>query len=175
MKLKWLFLLTIALLANAARADMFCPTNFNSIKEGDSIAAVIAACGKPDSQASNNKKANQPQEWTYYLANQSTPAPTRSVAGSTMKMTVAFDASGKAINISVNGSGMPQTAACGSQIQLGDAQDAVTNACGKPAYINQSQEAQNASVPETEITELTYNASPTVVLVFVNGRLSQRK
>ncbi|HSW70422.1 MAG TPA: DUF2845 domain-containing protein, partial [Gammaproteobacteria bacterium] len=141
----------------------------NSINVGDSIATVLAACGEPDSKTSNNKKATEPQEWAYYVA-------TDPSKPGTMKLTVAFDENGMAINISVNGSGMPQTQLCANgQIQLGDTQEAVQAACGKPTYINQTEAGQKAEVPETEILELTYRGPPSVILVFENGRLTQRK
>ncbi len=169
MKLKWMFLAAGPLLLNTAWADWFCPNNFNSINPGDSIEAVTTACGQPDSKTSNNQKAAQPQEWSYYV--QQDPSKP-----GTMKLTVAFDANGSAINISVNGSGMPQTSLCANgQIQLGDSQNAVQAACGKPTYIAQTEAGQKAEVPETEIVEYTYNSSPPVTLVFENGKLTQRK
>lgn len=169
MKAKLFVLILGSLFFSQAWADMFCPNNFNSINLGDSIAAVIAACGAPDSKTTNNKKANQPQEWTYYIANDP------NMPG-TMKTTIAFDASGSVINISVNGSGMSQTQICANNpIQLGDNMDAIKAACGNPTYINQTQIAQNASVPETEIVEFQYNSSPPVTLVFENGKLKERR
>lgn len=169
MKSRLLFLTVGVLFFSSAWADMFCPNNFNSVNVGDSLEAVMTACGKPDSKSSNNKKAAQPQEWGYYIANDpSKPG--------TMKLTIAFDADGKAINISVNGSGMPQTQLCANgQIALGDNQDAVQAACGKPTFVNQTLEAQKAEVPETEVIEITYNASPAVTFVFENGKLVGRK
>jgi hypothetical protein len=166
-----LFIFTVSLLVfSSAWADMFCPNNFNSVNLGDSPDAVLTACGKPDSKTSNNRKAAQPQEWGYYIA-------TDPNKPGTMKLTIAFDADGKAINISVNGSGMPQTQLCANgQIELGDAQDAIQAACGKPTFVNQTLEAQKAEVPETEIVEFTYSSSsPPVTFVFENGKLTLRK
>ena len=170
MKLSSAFLTIISLFFfEAAWADWFCPTNFNSINVGDSIATVTAACGQPDSKSSNNKKATQPQEWAYYV----TADPTKP---GTMKLTVAFDENGTVINIGVNGAGLPQTQLCANgNIQLGDTQDLVQAACGKPTLINQTEAGQKAEVPEVEIVEMTYNSSPAVTLVFENGRLIQRK
>lgn len=169
MKCKLLVLVLSALFFSPAWADMFCPNNFNSVNVGDSLDAVITACGKPDSKTTNNKKAAQPQEWGYYIA-------TDPNKPGTMKLTIAFDATGNAINISVNGSGMPQTKLCANgQIQLGDNQAAVEAACGKPTFVNQTLEAQKAEVPETEIVELTYSGTPSVTFVFENGKLMQRK
>lgn len=169
MKIRAFFFMVGFFLYNTAWADWFCPTNFNSINPGDSIATVTAACGQPDSKTTNNKKAAQPQEWSYYIA-QDPNKP------GTMKLTIAFDDNGTAINISVNGSGMPQTSLCANgQIQLGDAQAAVQAACGKPTYVAQTEAGQNAPVPETELVEFTYNSTPPVTLVFENGKLTQRK
>lgn len=178
MKTKLMVLTLSSLLFSNAWADMFCPGNFNSINYGDTIDAVIAACGKPDARTTNNKKANQPQEWTYYVpaaTNSGASQPSSAQAG-TMKLTVAFDETGKSINISVNGSGMPQTKLCpNGQIQLGDMKSAVEAACGKATYVTQTEAGQNATVPETEIVDLVYNASPTVTLEFENGRFKQKK
>jgi hypothetical protein len=169
MKLSHFFLAITSFFVNPAWADWFCPNNFNSINPGDSIATVIAACGEPDVKTSNSKKATQPQEWAYYIE-QDPSKP------GTMKLTVAFDQAGSAINISVNGSGMPQTKLCpNGEIQLGDKQEAIQAACGKPTYINQTQEAQKAETPETEIVQFTYNSTPSVTLVFQNGKLTERK
>ncbi len=169
MKSKITVFVLSSLFVCTAWADMFCPNNFNSVNIGDSLDAVITACGKPDNKTSNNKKAEQPQEWGYYIAQD----PTKP---GTMKLTIAFDATGNAINISVNGSGMPQTQLCpNGQIQLGDSQDAVQAACGKPTFVNQTLEAQKAEVPETEIVEITYNGAPPITFVFENGKLTQRK
>jgi hypothetical protein len=176
MKVKSLVLVLSALFFSNAWADMFCPNNFNSINLGDSIDSVIAACGKPDSKTTNNKKANQPQEWTYYVSAATATNQPGSTQPGTMKLTVAFDGDGKAINISVNGSGMPQTKACpNGEIQLGDSLDAVEAACGKATYVNQTQTAQGATVPEIEMVDLVYNGSPSVTLHFENGKLTQRK
>jgi len=163
-----MFVLSSVFFSNAW-ADMFCPSNFNSINVGDSIDSVIAACGKPDSQVSNKEKAPQPQEWSYYIA--TTPGQP-----GTMKLTIAFDATGTAINISVNGSGMPQTQICnGNQIQLGDNTKAVEAACGKAAYVNQAPTADTGPEPATEITVMTYKGSPPVTLTFENGKLVSRQ
>jgi hypothetical protein len=66
------------------------------------------------------------------------------------------------------------TSICGNNIQLGNTSETVQAACGKPSFINQGQPPQNAP-SSTEITEFTYNGSPTVTLTFENGVLKTRK
>lgn len=173
MKSIWIIILLSNLLFTSAWADMFCPKNFNSINIGDSLDTVIKACGKPDAKKTSKKQPFQAQEWVYYIA--SYPG-----MQGTLKTTVAFDNSGKVVNISVNGAGLSETQICNVQgnnptIQFGDTTDKIEAACGKPAYINQTSAANGAPKP-TEITELQYNASPTTVtLVFENGKLTERK
>jgi hypothetical protein len=170
MKLKLSLLLLTTMFFSAAWADMFCPSNFNAINMGDTLDAVVKACGKPDSKKTTKQEAPQPQEWIYYLA-------TNPGMPGTMKVSIAFDASEKAINISVNGSGMTQTQICnGAGIQVGDNQAAITKACGKPAYVSVSEPpAGTPKVKATEITELKYGSSPAVTLVFTDGKLTERK
>ena len=169
MRKKLSLALALTLFLSPAWADLFCPNNFNSINVGDPLADVLKACGKPDAQKVTKQQPPQPQEWVYYVAtNPSMPG--------TMKLAIAFDGSEKAINLSVNGSGMTQTQICGDTgIQVGDDKAAITKACGKPAFINVSAPLTTTPVKTTEITELQYNGSPAVTLVFTDGKFTGRK
>ncbi len=167
MKSTWIVGLLCGLLFSSAWADMFCPNGFSSINMGDSLDAVVKACGEPDSKKTTKKLPFQAQEWVYYVA--SYPGMT-----GTLKTTVAFDDSGKVINISVNGAGVSETQICKNKtIQFGNTPEEIEAVCGKPTYINKTT-GEGAAKP-TEITELQYNASPTVTLVFQNGILTERK
>ena len=167
MKYKLLGILCIMTGMSAAWADMFCPTNFNSISMGDSVESVEKACGKPDNKKTYKKTPPQPQEWVYYIA------ADPNMPG-TIKVTVAFDAAGNAINISINGAGVSQSGICGStQIATGNTTDQIKTACGKPSYINETKGGGDAQT--IEMTELQYNSSPPVVLVFKSGALTEKK
>ena len=143
---------------------MFCPNSFSSINVGDTLEQVQQQCGKPTSEESKEvTPPGLPQEWGFFIAPPGAPT--------TLKITVAFDQD-KAINISVNGQSMQTTTICGAAITVGDTAASVKSACGKPNYINQSQEQQSASSNQTKVTELKYGA---VTLVFENGKLKTRK
>jgi hypothetical protein len=163
------FLLLSCLLLSNAWADLFCPNNFNSINLGDTLNSVLQACGKPDSQKVTKKMPFEPQEWTYYV--QSYPG-----MPGTLKTTVAFDQKGKVINISVNGAGLSQTQICNNQtnIQFGDTTDQVEAVCGKPAVITKTNAAMGAPKEIVE-TDLIYQGTPPVTLVFEDGILKERK
>lgn len=168
MKMKWIMIIWGGLIFTNAWADMFCPKGFNFINIGDSLETVIKACGKPDMKKTYKKQPFQAQEWVYYIA--SYPG-----MPGTLKTTVAFDDSGKVINLSVNGAGLSETQICNNQtIQFGNTTAQVEAACGKPAYITQTSAANGAPKP-IEVTELQYNASPTVTLIFENGKMTERK
>lgn len=168
MKLKHGIFLLGSLWVSSAFADMFCPNNFNSINKGDSLESVLSACGKPDSQKKSQEKPFQAQEWVYFVAS-SPDMP------GTLKTTIAFDANGKVVNMSVNGSGLTETQICGGKtIQFGDTPDAIKAACGAPAYVTPM--ANGAEKPkDTEVVELHYNSNPPVTLTFRDGKLVERK
>jgi hypothetical protein len=164
---KILILLITNFLFTNAWADMFCPNNFNSINIGDSLETVLAACGKPDNKTTTKAKPTQPQEWVYFIA--ASPG-----MPGTLRTTIAFDANGQVVNMSVNGAGVTQTQICGNQtIRFGDSQDTIQKACGKPEYVNQTSGSKDAK--EIETTELQYNSTPPVTLTFKDGKLQERK
>lgn len=167
MNRKALIFLVVNFMFTNSWADMFCPNNFNSISIGDSLDSVLAACGQPDKQTTKKDKPTQPQEWVYFIA------ATPDMPGA-LRTTIAFDANGKVVNISVNGAGVTQTQICGQTIQFGDKQEDIQNACGKPAYVNQATN-ESEKLKEVEITELKYNSVPPVTLTFMDGKLQERK
>jgi hypothetical protein len=168
-----LFILGMIIFPTASFA-IFCPTNFSQIDYGNSVEQVIQTCGKPDSQETKEIKSEGPQEWIYSVP-QTVSTNTSYQAQGTLKTSFVFDASGKAINISVNGIGVGATAICGKNIQLGDTRDTIKAACGDPSFINQSNPATTQQPPSTKQTILIYNSNPPATLVFENDQLKERK
>jgi len=154
---------------------IFCPTNFNSIDVGDTIDRAQQACGKPDGQRTYNAEENTPQEWSYFLS-QAVPASIGMTSQGTLKTSVAFDEKG-VVNISVNGIGVSTTAICGSTVQLGDSKEKVKAACGDPSFINKSNVSPSSTPPKppSKITEFFYSTTPPTILVFVDGKFTERK
>lgn len=135
------------------------------INYGDTIKDVIKTCGKPDSQTSSESSAAKSQEWVYYIK-------TNPSDQATLRTTIAFDKD-KVTNISANGYGVSYTQICGGNtVQVGDSQDSVTKACGKPGFINKDS---NDKTEPTTTTELIYNNPSKTVLIFENGHLKDRK
>lgn len=151
----------------------FCPSNFSQVEIGDSLAQVKQTCGKADKETSFEKDPTVPQEWNYYIPQPVSFNSTQQSEG-TAKMSVAFDKDGRLINISANGIGVGATSACGTSIQLGDTQESVESACGKPSFVNK-QQADGTTLKKTKITELLYNSNPPVTLVFEDGILTGSK
>ena len=150
---------------------MFCPGNFNLINIGDSIDRVAQACGKPDSQETKNVSPNVPQQWDFYVP-LSVGTGTAYQQQGTMKLTVVFDKDGKAINISVNGTGVGNTPICGNMIQLGQTQDQIKAACGTPGFVNKQEPTDASGKPvQDKVVTYTYNSNPPVTMTFENGIL----
>jgi hypothetical protein len=173
---KKLTFITFLLLPNISAA-LFCPTNFKQIYVGDSMDTVQQQCGKPDAETTKKEAKNTPQEWSYFIPQTvSMNMDNTSQAQGTLKTTIAFDANGKIINISVNGIGVGATQICGTSLQLGDTKDRVKAVCGDPSYTNKQQNDSNGGKKEEDtITEFNYHTTPPVTLIFVNGSLTERR
>jgi len=178
MNINRITLTSIILLLPTVGFAFFCPTNFQQIDYGMTIDQVTQMCGKPENKKEFTKEnENIPQEWVYYIP-QSVGMGTYQTAQGTLKTSVSFDDKGKAINISVNGIGVGATSICGgANLQLGSDRDTVKAACGKPAVINkQALSAEDTAKQETKVTEFNYStANPPVVLIFENGKLTEKK
>ncbi len=150
----------------------FCPTNFNQIEMGMTLDQVSSTCGKPTSIKEVTKENdNVPQEWVYFVP-QSVGVSAFQQTQGTLKTSIAFDADGKAVNISVNGLGVGSSTICGGQqIQLGDTRDTIGKACGDPGFKNK---AENNN-PPTKETHVTYDTNPPMTLIFRNGLLMERQ
>lgn len=165
-------------LCSTVSYSMFCPGNFNVINIGDSIATVEKLCGPPTSKEVADAPDNQPQEWSYYLQDRTSNLMVPTKAQGTLKTTIAFDADGNVINISVNGIGVSTTNNCGQTISMGMNRDTVENACGKPSLI--TKQNQNQPAPPSDPKDMsnkkvtyTYTTTPPVKLVFIRGTLSE--
>jgi hypothetical protein len=110
----------ISLTSSFMSHAMTCPGNFNIINPGDSVTSVIAQCGKPDKQIDSSRdNPNVPQEWNYFIPQTVAMYNPMQQAQGSLKATVTFDDTGKAINISVNGIGVGASTVCGAPVQLG--------------------------------------------------------
>lgn len=180
MHLKKLFLMIasfIILLIPITSFALFCPTNFNQIEIGNSIDKVKELCGKPDKEDTKKVEENVPQEWNYFVAQSvDMGMGTNQPAQGTLKTSFMFDKDGKLINISVNGIGVGATNICGTNVQLGDKQDSVKNACGDPTFVNkQTSTATGTPTKTQEIIEFIYNTTPPIKLIFIDGKLTERQ
>lgn len=175
MKLLRLSLLGTCLLAASSLSyALMCPNNFNTIKIGDSIEAVSAACGAPSSTKEMPAPDSDPQEWSYFL-----PSPGKNnmmyTQQTTLKTTVAFDGKGKVVNISTNGVGTDMMD-CGSGISVGSTRQEVEQACGKPQMIAKSDANKNAAPDkDNKMIEYYYAGPPAGTLVFIKGVLVDKR
>lgn len=173
-KLIWV-ILTSLFIPNISFA-LFCPKNFNVIAMGDNIADVRQKCGAPDTDMKKEVEKEGPQEWSYFLP-QTVATGTSYQSTGTLKVTIAFDKSNRAININVNGIGVGESTICGNPIKLDDSRETVKAACGKPAMVNKNinDGDQSSATPadnKDTIEEYQYLSNPPVVLVFTNGVLT---
>jgi hypothetical protein len=167
-----MLLATMSLLPLISYA-FFCPTNFKQIFPGDSIDQVTVQCGKPDKQETKKDEPPTPQEWSYYIPS-TVPINVNSNAQGTLKTTMAFDANGKLINISVNGIGVGSSTVCGPNVQLGDTIDSVKANCGKPSAISKESDNDTSQKPQNTTTTFNYlKTTPPATLTFKNGLLQQ--
>ncbi len=166
MQLKKILISALLMALATPSFAIFCPGGFNQINIGDTLEQVKQQCGAPTTQKESESKDKLPQEWNYYLQ----MSPTDQA---TLKTTIAFN-HGKVTNMSVNGIGVSSTAICnGNNVSVGDTDESVTRACGKPAFIQQG----NINVPPpTKVMEFNYTSDAgTSTLIFENGVLTGTK
>jgi hypothetical protein len=164
------------ILTPALSFAFFCPTNFTQINLGNTMEEVIAACGKPDTQDTKEKKPEGPQEWNYMVPQTVSANYMATPTQGTLRTQMTFDSSGKAINISVNGIGVGATSICGKPITLGDNRDTVKAACGDPVFVNKgSASTTSAQEQVIKVTTFIYNTNPPAKLIFENGKLTERQ
>jgi hypothetical protein len=182
MKIKLIAALVAASIISSSSYAFFCPKNFNQINFGDSLAQVEQLCGPADKKVVKDASDNQPQEWNYFIPQQGNnndlvnPQP----AGS-LKTSFEFDASGKLVNITVNGAGAGATRNCGSPITLGDSRKMVEAACGKPNRVNKQEAPPSTSNPAdpndtiNKQVELIYSSTPPTTLIFEGNKLTAKQ
>lgn len=180
MKWKIISAVLVSSLCSTVSYSMFCPGNFNIINIGDSIATVEKLCGAPASKDVKDAPDNEPQEWAYYLPDRSSNLMVPTKAQGTLKTTIAFDADGNIINISVNNVGVASTNNCGQQISMGMDRKTVENVCGKPSQITKQNQNQQPAAPadpndmSNKMVTYTYTTTPPVKLVFIRGKLAEQ-
>lgn len=175
MNLSKMIVLAVTFISPSISFAFFCPTNFNQIDYGNTMDQVSAQCGKPDVQDTKEVQQEGPQEWSYFIPQTVSSSSLQPMQG-TLRTQVTFDASGNAINISVNGIGVGNSTICGSTIQLGDSRDQIKAACGTPSFVNkQDANAVGSKATIDKITTFIYNSTPPVKLIFKNGALTERQ
>lgn len=171
--------IVVCSLFSSASYAFFCPKNFNLIEFGDTLAHVEQQCGAPDKKVIKDTPDNQPQEWSYFLQENSTGPGFKPDTKGTLKTSIAFDATGKSINISVNGVGVGSTNNCGQPVSVGDSRIAVEAACGKPTLITKQDQPAGIPTKPGDITDkqvdITYDSTPPVTLIFEGGKLTGKK
>lgn len=173
--------LAMTLISSGSHA-FFCPKNFNNINFGDSLTDVQAACGPADKIVLKDAPDTSPQEWNYYLRQPST-VTTGNQSPGTLKTSFAFDASGNLVNISIGGISTSATSNCRSKVSLGDSRESVEEACGKSTMINKQTSYDAGTTASSgkendesnKQAELTYHSTPPVTLIFVRGKLTDKK
>lgn len=175
------FALALIVLPVTGSYGFMCPSTFNQVQIGDTISQIEQQCGKADIVTKADLPNNQPQQWDYYLQPSSTSNNmfTQSETTGTLKTTFAFDAAGKLVNITVNGTGVGTSSGCGSPVSIGDTRQSVEAACGKPSFINsQTPAPAPAGADDKDANkqiEWTYNSNPPVTLIFREGKLVEKK
>lgn len=168
-------LLAITTLASQATtvSSYYCATGFRTVKIGDPVEVVRAACGEPTSNQVRQKQitaALNTEVWIYSLT---IPTANKNVAYLPV-LAITFQ-EGKVTKIDRGNSSNAAPGYCGvnGTLNLGDTPDSVLSACGRPTTINTSQ------VPNTTtktVTEWVYNAGPykpQMIFDFENGVLSE--
>ncbi len=171
-------LIATMLLTPCISFAFFCPTNFNQIAFGMTVDQVTQICGKPTSQKEYVKpNDNIPQEWVYFIPQTVGMGGSTPQAQGTLRASISFDDKGNAINISVNGIGVGGTTICGgSNVQLGATRDQIKSACGQPSFINKQSSDTTGQPQSVKVIELNYaNGNPPTILIFENGKLTDKK
>lgn len=172
--MKSISLLVSCALFTANAYAFFCPTNFNQIDMGNTQQQIEEACGKPASITDTVQEPadNSPQEWSYFVKQD--PNLGSTIPGN-IKATIAFDQSGKVINMTINGLSVSTANFCGSAaVKIGSMRDTVKKECGAPAYINRGV-SEGPAPQQRKLVEYRYDSTPPITLIFENGMLIDRK
>lgn len=162
-------------------ADMsiYCPQNHGYINVGMTADQVTAACGKPLSVTDSKEPLFEkvPVQQLIYknqgasVVNYATYSLTNGSSGSLLEINLINN---KVKLIKVNGTATNSASFCASgNVQVGDDQAKVYNACGEPSIVNNTyinQSIQTLTKPQVWV----YKAGeyqPPFSLTFVDGKL----
>ncbi len=171
------FLLTSSLLFSTTTFAFLCPKNFNQIDFGYSVAQVEELCGAPDKKEVTDAPDTSPQEWVYFLPQSGFANPNGNAMG-TLRTSIALDGEGKVMNITINNISVSSMTNCGTAVSIGDSRQTVESACGKPGVVNKSTPTASSGQPADDANkqiEMTYNSTPPVTLIFIKGKLTDKR
>lgn len=164
---------TLLLFATPAFAWL-CPSNFKSVQAGDTQDIVKQLCGSPSSTKELPAEKKQvPEQWDYVIQNNNR-LDNRSKQNN--KLSLLFDANGKLVNMTLDGTSINQSSACTNPFRVGDQKDAIKRSCGAPSFILQSQSSEPAATTETTSVLWVYETpTGTTRFLFKNGILTDRQ
>jgi hypothetical protein len=172
---------SIACLSINVSYAFFCPTNFNQIDIGFTLDQVALQCGAPDKEETKDPEVSVPQQWDYFIPQSTVVGNAFMQQQGTYKTSFTFDASGKVMNISVNGVGMANTAICGPTLGLGATDQQVKTACGAPGFISKQEAVPLTDMEKAANKMTTYiyttgtpNNKP-VLLIFQGDKLIEKQ
>lgn len=171
---KCIVLLSILLFPLSSWADAYsCSGTFKTVQTGDSIQAVIAACGAPVSEVKEKKAFESNVEmarWTYHLGN-GLSGGVQPMSAYWIHLTIIFH-DRKVVqaekNERVGAVYGPGAAICrtGAQVKPGDTMDQVLAACGAPDNTMVRHMQMNVLKPVTLLTYSNGAYSPPTRLEF---------
>lgn len=183
-RLTWAVALTLLPLVTIAQS-VYCPENQGYISIGMTEDQVIAACGQPLSKQDSNTPATQKiavKQLIYNTINQGSIYPglnniydqwslTNGPAGVTLEVDIVNN---KVNAVRINGSNSNAMSVCqGINVQVGDSENAVYEACGSPGIINNTfinQPVPSRQKPQIWVYQVNQYQTP-MSLTFVNGQL----
>lgn len=175
-----IFLTTIVLLffvdplQAATFPSYYCPTTYKTVKLGDSIDTVRAACGDPSMTTTRKGQVNTPITTTQWIYTLNLQNKKKNTFDSQPAFSITFRDQ-KVIQIERNN--LPpitgNNCVLNGLVNMGDTQDAVLSMCGQPNIVNSRQDSNTST---KEIVEWTYNFGPykpQIIFDFENGVLTQ--
>lgn len=162
------------LFAQTTTSSYSCPNTYITVQLGDSVDKVRAACGDPTTASKRVEPVSSTintLQWIYTsgqsLNGRVSQLPVLVISFRNQQVT-------KIENLATAGLSVPACSYNGS-INLGDSQDSVLLACGRPSLVSTKQETDPN--PQTkEVTEWVYNYGPykpQIIFDFEGGALKQ--
>ncbi len=151
----------------------YCPTTFRTVKIGDGIDAVRAACGNPTTTLTRQEQVATPintTKWIYTLNLKDKNGSPVYIPAFTITFRDQKVAQIERNNLPTTGGSFCIT---NGTVNLGDTQDSVLRVCGQPNVINSRQDSATAT---KETVEWIYNFGPykpQIIFDFNNGVLTQ--